>query len=185
MRALLFDLSQSALAFKVARADSESATLSKSKLISFSGPPLAASPVRKDSRLEVVPGSGFGGAGGFGASGLAGPPVDALGFSADHFGGGGLAGLPQANKKLNASSFTPLCNSLLCSLIITTFPVPSQADFNGPIVKHPNHTVNYFNLQNEFINTAKTGVVGPRRTIHTKFRSAIPTLPGSNGRRKA
>jgi hypothetical protein len=139
--------------------------------------------VRKDSRLEVVPGSGF--AGGFGASGLAGPPVDALGFSADHFGGGGLAGLPQAMMKLNASSFTPFCNNLLCSLIITTFPVPSRTDFNGPIVKHPNHTVNYFNLQNEFINTAQTGVVGPTRPIQTKFRSDILSPLGSNGRRKA
>ena len=90
------------LARKVARASSESAALSKLKPISFIGPPVADSPLCNASRLEEEPGSGLGGAGGFG-----GAPVDALGFSAVHFGGGGLAVPPQEIRNVAANKFTP------------------------------------------------------------------------------
>src|SRR5688572_14387564 len=104
-RAAGFVLSQSACARKVAREDSESAALSKAKFTSFNGPPGGLSPLRSASRLESVPGLGFAGAAGVA---LAIPlPNGALGFSAVHVGGGGLAGLPQEIKKITANKLKP------------------------------------------------------------------------------
>jgi hypothetical protein len=40
--------------------------------------------------------------------GAAGFAARAGGFSADHFGGGGFAGLPHETKKVTASNFKPL-----------------------------------------------------------------------------
>src|SRR5688572_19120532 len=104
-RAPAFALSQSAFALKVARAGSDRAALSKSKLTSFSGPPDGLSPLRKASRLEVAPGSDFGGAVGWALA--VGAPDDALGFSAVHLPGGGLAGFPQEIRKIIANKPKP------------------------------------------------------------------------------
>jgi hypothetical protein len=91
--------------------------------------------LRNASRLDVEPGSGLGGAGGLGASGFVGVAAGAFGFSAVHFGGGGLAGLPQENKNPTTNSFTLSRKTFVCSLIETTFPAPSRAVSIWPIVK--------------------------------------------------
>jgi hypothetical protein len=96
-------LSHSAFAFNVARAVSDRAALSKLKLISFNGPAAAASPLRKASRLEVVLGSDLGAA----LAAAVAAPVEALGFSAVHFGGGGAAGVPQEKKNIIANKLKP------------------------------------------------------------------------------
>jgi hypothetical protein len=123
-------LSQSALAFNVAREFSLRVALSKSKVMSFMGPPPAASPLRNASRLDPGTGAGAGGALGAGG-GFAATAFGALGFCAVHVGGGGFAGLPQANKKLTANNFIPLRNSKFVSLISPTFPVPSRTELMG------------------------------------------------------
>jgi hypothetical protein len=112
------------LLLNVARAASESAALSKLKPTSFSGPLVAASPFCKASKLVFS--SAFDATGGgFGAAGFA---ASAEGFSADHFGGGGFAGLPHDTKKVIVSNFNPLCKIRFCSPIETTFPAPSWTD---------------------------------------------------------
>src|SRR5215510_13171376 len=122
-RAEAFALSQSALARNVARAGSESAALSNSKLISFIGPSFATSPLRKASRLESVSDDGWGAA-------AIPVPDGALGFSAVHFGPVEVAGVPvlQETKKIAANNLRPYWIIILCSLIVSTFPAPSWTD---------------------------------------------------------
>jgi hypothetical protein len=70
----------------------------------LSGPPVALSPERNASKLEPESGAAFAADGaGFAAA----VPEPALGFSAVHFGGGGLAGLPHEIKKVTANNPNP------------------------------------------------------------------------------
>jgi hypothetical protein len=113
-------LSQSALLFKVVRAASERAALSKLKFMSFSGLAAAGFPVCSSSKLVLGAGAGGFGAAGFGFS--------AGKFSPVNFGGGGFTGLPHETKKVIANNFNPLRKIRFCSLIETTFPAPSWTD---------------------------------------------------------
>src|SRR5512140_3501477 len=119
MRAVALALSQSALVRKVARAESESAALSKLKWISLSGLAAACFPVCSSSKLVL--GAGGGAGGGLGAAGVG---FSAGRFSPVHFGGGGFTGLPHETKNATAKNFNPLCKIRFCSLIETTFPAP-------------------------------------------------------------
>ena len=84
--------------------------------MSFRGPPPAASPLCNASRLEPGVTSDFATTGLLAA--LAELPLAALGFSAVHFGGGGLAGLPQPNNPTSANTLNPWLSNRLCCLII-------------------------------------------------------------------
>jgi hypothetical protein len=70
--------------------------------------------LRKASRLEVVldslDGAGFAAA--------VGVPDEALAFSADQFGGGGLAGLLHENRNEMANKLKPYLNNGILSLIV-------------------------------------------------------------------
>src|SRR5262245_2449969 len=125
------------------RASSESAALSKLKLISLSGPPAATWPCLRASRLDVSGALSLAGAGA-GFDTAADACFGAFGFSYVQVGGGGLAGLPQANKKVRANSRRPFRKMSPCSVISATFHVPSRTDLMGLIVKHPTESVNYF-----------------------------------------
>jgi hypothetical protein len=74
---------------------------------------VADSPLRNASRLDADPVSDFGGAG-FDAADLAPSPVEALGFSPVHFGGGGFAGLPHEIKNIPATRLNPKRNAVRC-----------------------------------------------------------------------
>ncbi|MGH7875230.1 MAG: hypothetical protein ACREQO_23805 [Candidatus Binatia bacterium] len=79
--------------------------------------------MRKASRLESVPLSGFCGAG-FAAADLAASPVEALGFSELHFGAGGFAGFPQEIKKVTATTVNATCN-VFVGLIKNHLSIPN------------------------------------------------------------